>query len=516
MILALYDVSGIQDYIFQSNRMRENIGASAIVGRVLQGLLPDVLKGLGKDKIKLEWETQEEFTFLNDSTVSIEIIYNGGGNALVAFRYIDDFHQVNEELSLKLLHTSYSLHLAIAAIESDGQNFVADKRRLDRRLTEVKARMLRPRPAGAFPFSEQEARSGLPITDYDSHTRQNVSALQKRKLAQGHEKAKEVIQFPGTGQFTEWALEMEHLVRARGEDSYVAVVHIDGNSMGAQIRSMLDTWEKESYSYSRAVSAMRKLSLGITNQFRTEFENTIKDLMNRIPSDHWLNGRKQLPVRPLIMDGDDVTFVCAAEWGLPLTAELLRRLEQGGVDNDCHAKQDVVSMSACAGVAFVHSHFPFNIAYEVSEACCRSAKQAKWKTGEEKGSYIDFKVVRGSYPEEEPGEQKRKPYRIGSGNAEGREFGLLETYMNKLSITNWPRWRLEKLYTTIKGNSELLSLYVKECQSRGYELRSLGPENVGAIEDSPLLDALELIGMFDGNLFNGREGDTHEDGMAGD
>lgn len=30
--------------------------------------------------------------------------------------------------------------------------------------------------------------------------------------------------------------------------------------------------------------------------------------------------------------------------------------------------------SVCAGIAYVHSHFPFYIGYEVAEACCDSAK----------------------------------------------------------------------------------------------------------------------------------------------
>lgn len=36
MILAMYDVSGIQEYIISSSRMRENISASRIVGELLK------------------------------------------------------------------------------------------------------------------------------------------------------------------------------------------------------------------------------------------------------------------------------------------------------------------------------------------------------------------------------------------------------------------------------------------------------------------------------------------------
>lgn len=496
MIIALYDVSGIQEYIFQSSRMRENIGASSIVGRVLKEQLPQVLNELKEEQernVVLDWEQQKTFAFTTDSTVDIEIVYNGGGNAMVAFRNVEDFHTVNEMLSLRLLQVSYSLHLAIAAVESDGVNFVADKKRLDQRLTEVKARMLRPRPIGAFPFSEQEARSGLPITSYDQHTGHNVSTMQKLKLSQGHQDVKD----SKNSASNRWAVEMEDLVRQREEDSYVAVVHIDGNGMGKQIRSRMEQWEA-SYSYAEAVCAMRALSSSITARFRDTFEELIAELIDSLPADHWVASREKLPIRPLILDGDDLTFVCLGEWGLPLAAKLLEKLH---METSQSGKSEEVSMSACAGVAFVHSHYPFNLAYEISEDCCKSAKQARLEAGEEHGSYIAFEVVRGSQLDKEAG--KRQSYRVGQGQMGDRDYAKLDQYMRQITVTNWPRWRLEKLYEAIKGQPELLQLYVKECESRGYSLRSLGVDKDEEINTRPtsLLDALELQGMFDIEVF---------------
>ena len=39
-ILAKFDVSGIQQYIFATNRLRENVGASSQVTKILEEYLP--------------------------------------------------------------------------------------------------------------------------------------------------------------------------------------------------------------------------------------------------------------------------------------------------------------------------------------------------------------------------------------------------------------------------------------------------------------------------------------------
>lgn len=62
------------------------------------------------------------------------------------------------------------------------------------------------------------------------------------------------------------------------------------------------------------------------------------------------------------MAGDDITFVCNAKLAIPAVRYFLENL---GNEKD---------YSACGGIAFFNSHFPFSDAYQVAEACCDSAK----------------------------------------------------------------------------------------------------------------------------------------------
>ncbi|WP_242772326.1 hypothetical protein [Brevibacillus parabrevis] len=521
MILANYDVSGIQEYIFQSRRMKENIGASRIVGDVLKVHLPDILKQQYPDdagqRVICNWSGQP-FSLQANQAVMIEVIYVGGGNAFVAFRDVDDFHAVNEQLAKRLLERSRTLYLAVAAVESNGQSFIEDKQRLVRRMAKVKAQMLRPQPPGAFPVSEQENQSGLPITDFSEGVKQNVSRLQWLKLeAIPKGNAQEIVPFPSNVVgYKNWTLELDHMIQGRDTDSFIAIIHIDGNGMGEQLKQKEKEIKRKNLPYSGEVQAMRRLSEQISSGYSEVFEQATISLMEAQHSESGSPKSHYLPMRPLIMDGDDLTIVCLGAWGVPFAARMLEELEKASRD----VPSDGISLSACAGVALMHSHFPFNLGYEVAEACC---KRAKRKRADEGGShaYLDFEMVRDSIPQNSNREQLQAgPYRISFGAenllaqmASSRkqrldDFSILAKCIARITESKWPNWRLEKLYSALLGNSEQLRFYLQECRSRGYEVDMLLPvDEVGCLDnkqqDIPidvrklLLDALDLYQMFD-------------------
>jgi hypothetical protein len=76
-----------------------------------------------------------------------------------------------------------------------------------------------------------------------------------------------------------------------------------------------------------------------------------------------------LPFRPLVFGGDDLTFVCDGRVGLSLTLEYLRQFES------CTAKLSGGKLTASAGVAIVKSHYPFARAYALADELCREAKK---------------------------------------------------------------------------------------------------------------------------------------------
>jgi hypothetical protein len=347
----------------------------------------------------------------------------------------------------------------------------------------------------------------------DENITRAVSTVQWLKMEAADREFREdgIVPFPkGVDGFNKWAFEMNELIEARHEDSYVAVVHIDGNGMGRQLRRKLQEAGKP---YAEAVPEMRRLSKYIAETYRKTFQDVIREIAAIKKEEQ--NDRKILPVRPLIMDGDDLTFVCKGSWGVPITARLLKELERASASPEAGG----LSLTACAGVALVHSHFPFHIAYEVSEGCCRRAKRERAAAGEQ-GSYLDFRVVRGSNPQEEDESIQYRPYRIRAAMpidpdsdlsvwTSYRDFTFLVGCIKQLAAKKWPRSRVERLYALYRGKRDLFDIYLDECRTRGYELSDLYIAKVKDEETKPMLfDALELSDYCDLSLLHGADGES--------
>ena len=91
MILALYDLSGIQKFIFSTNKVKEIIGASIVVNKALFENIPEML---GEDTD--DWK-KGEFTFGDGDTQ--KIVYIGGGNALLMFDGFETEKAFSDKLS---------------------------------------------------------------------------------------------------------------------------------------------------------------------------------------------------------------------------------------------------------------------------------------------------------------------------------------------------------------------------------------------------------------------------------
>ena len=175
--------------------------------------------------------------------------------------------------------------------------------------------------------------------------------------------------------------------------SKVAVIHIDGNGVGAVMRRLGKAMSHvDEDDFSRAVGcsrddadALRRFVLTVNDRLDravTEaFAKAWADVAKWAEADAGPAERKVavVPVVPVILGGDDVTVFTSGDYALPFAAAYLERYERA-TENDpllrhLGREEGTGPMTAAAGVAVVRRDFPFHVAYNLAERLVGEAKK---------------------------------------------------------------------------------------------------------------------------------------------
>ena len=389
--VTVLDTTGIQPYIFGSNRLRENIGASYLVSQATDNWARNAL-GMLKDQIH-----QEVYAFdpekhqpdakphIEDDELAAELVYAGGGNTVLLFsdkQYAVQFTQI---LSKRILEEAQGINLVAVHKEFDWDNqslyqVVQDlmKNDLDaKKRSRIPSAPLLGLSVTATCRSTQLVAVGM-SEKFEDDEPYLISREIQKKLDAVHFANRQLREklLNTTSEIYNFPLRTDYMGRSEGDSSYVAVIHADGNGMGKRFQEFGKDKSNRDY-----IIAMRELSHSVNQAGINALKTVIEILVQSIQTDE--NGKKKvkgyfeikdnyLPFRPLVYGGDDVTFVCDGRLGLELAAIYLEELEKQPIaDADGKPKP----IRACAGICVVKTHYPFARAYELSEDLCRNAKR---------------------------------------------------------------------------------------------------------------------------------------------
>lgn len=386
LTVTVLDTTGIQSYIFGSNRLRENIGASYLVGQVTDAWVKQILRAeLGIKDPEASIENQDA-----------ELIYAGGGNTILLFKSANLAIEFTKKLSLKVLKEAPGINLVVA----HRHDFEWGRDQLYDTVQEMMKADLDVKKRSRIPSSpllglgvtqdcnstrlvavDRSQNHGSPA-DYPV-SREIVAKLDTVKPA--NTQLKQTLQLPDGWDIP---LDFDDFGRSRDEMSYLAVVHIDGNSMGKRFQEFAKDKSDRNY-----ITAMRDLSQSVEQAGKAVLQQLTQELIS-----NWDTLKEKLdlttqklPFRPLVYGGDDITFVCDGRLGLTLAVRALQLFETQSI-------ADGQTLTACAGVCIVKAHYPFARAYELSEALCQSAKKIakRERGGDERSeavSAIDWHIA---------------------------------------------------------------------------------------------------------------------------
>ncbi len=390
LTVTVLDTTGIQSYIFGSNRLRENIGASYLVGQVTDVWVRQILK--------------QEFKITNPEasieTQDIELVYAGGGNTVLLFKSAEVAISFTQKLSLKVLKKTPGINLVVAHRHDFewGQDHLYDTvQEMMKVDLDVKKRSRIPSsPLLGLGVTQDCNSTRLVAVDRSQNhcspadypvSREIVAKLEAVRPA--NTQLKQTLQLPDGWDIP---LDFDDFGRSKDEMSYIAIVHIDGNSMGKRFQEFAKDKSDRDY-----IIAMRDLSRSVEQAGKAVLQQLTQelianwDMLKDMLKDKLDLTTQKPPFRPLVYGGDDITFVCDGRLGLTLAVRALQLFETQPI-------ADGKSLTACAGVCIVKAHYPFARAYELSEALCQSAKKIakRERGGDERSeavSAIDWHIA---------------------------------------------------------------------------------------------------------------------------
>jgi hypothetical protein len=122
---------------------------------------------------------------------------------------------------------------------------------------------------------------------------------------------------------------------------------------------------------------LREFSAKLDKCTEDAWKEAIEKLLDR-DKEAWY----QLPILPLVLGGDDLTFICKGHFALQFTRDYLKAFEENTgkesiIKQISHEALGIPKLSACAGIAIIKPHFPFHAGYELAEQLIKSAKTVK-------------------------------------------------------------------------------------------------------------------------------------------
>lgn len=385
--LVLIETSGNQNYIFSTNKLKENIGASEVTYRAGTKWVLEAVAQVNKTPELSVWKDSVRLrAMLCDSKknppieqpdCNAEIIIATSGKALILTKTKEDAQRIISSVTKKALVEAPGLDIAgvFKPINNWSQNnSLADGIRAVHKCFE-ETRSRRPSPESRFlriPVVADCAVSGLPASKLERNPENQLVPISKVSEVKrdASNQAMERLQTLDSRLMRD-INKLEKLFE-REETPWLAIVHADGNGLG-QIFLNFEHYIGNDKSNRTYIHKYRKFSLELDECTEAAFKQAIDVL--RLKKDN-------LPLVPLIVGGDDLTVVCDGHYALEFTRVFLQEFEaqtqaRSHIAEVAEEAFKVKRLSACAGISIVKRHFPFSVAYELAESLIKSAKDVK-------------------------------------------------------------------------------------------------------------------------------------------
>lgn len=369
-----YDVKGIQTFIFKIPKLKYIIGGSALIDRF--------------DKLTIPALAHE----------NAELIFSGGGKGT----FLCKDEQIVKTIKTKIIQAAHAIGLDIRFGEDE--NFSQASQHADEIYAFVPA-MNNGKPcpeSGLYPVSDGKAHSVLKKRLYQKGEkifRHFEKKLLKDVLIPGIENKN--LEFFHNITFDDGNHGLKG-AEALGNRNRWAVISMDGNDMGMQFRYQVNQDNPQRLSSGELQKWIQRMSCALDNcsckAASAGIQRVVSEWAGSEEGKAIVNSGEEivLPVRPLVVGGDDIVVLCHCSYAMTFVKEVMRVFEKTSAETPDLWPATNGRLTITAGVLYTPVTLPLHTAIPYSEALLASAKtegRKHTKQGEASPECIDWEQI---------------------------------------------------------------------------------------------------------------------------
>jgi hypothetical protein len=349
------EVQGIQSFIYSTNELKEIVGASELVEEVCTTAFKELL---GEEGFKEE-----------------QVLVMAAGKIRYLFTNTELCAKVVKNFPRKVIEMAPGITFSQAVVKYNEDDYAATSQQLEDRLREQRNNQFRS-PNVGFIGTLRSRKTGLPATEIVDGEYCDAASVQKLAMM-GHGKNSVTNKKLNNKLFGKDSnkVGIYDISQIPTDNNWIAIIHADGNGLGQVVQKIGNDSE-----------TMKKFSKYLDEATQTAAQRAYENLQIKTPTGF------QEPIRPIVLGGDDLTVICSADIALRFVRNFLEEFEKctgkEGEYDDAFAKgmADILSkngvfkkgknyLTACAGIAYIKSSYPFYYGYNLAEDLCSDAKK---------------------------------------------------------------------------------------------------------------------------------------------
>ncbi|MEZ9153145.1 hypothetical protein FCV73_05575 [Vibrio sp. F13] len=400
LYVYLFEVKSIQQYLFGSGKLKDVISASERLDRLIDNSENSVLN-IVLNAANLPSDLLSE----NESTQAIKFLRCKGGAFYATCESSVPLEKLRSLWTLTINQMFPSLVFVDAltqgtclnrAIDSGHQALAAARNTPKVNIPYAPALVQRSARTGkaAIPLSRSAIKASTADHD-DSALHLDVDTERHRQAYQNFELRRDAalqhrftpeslrgeigypIDFEDEFEFADDSAVLNHQQRDAIKD--MALIHIDGNGLGILLMKLKSALNNESERRFRQTYRAFSDALNIaTVKAAQQATQWLYDQLKRQQATSEGNERVMLPMRPIVLGGDDITLFCRADLALGYARQFCKVFK---VQSEIEIKKlpvqsiGVSYLTASGGILYCKASHPFMQSHNLVEALCEKAKK---------------------------------------------------------------------------------------------------------------------------------------------